>query len=361
MTDHQQATLIAAEAGTQTIKCVVWDLDNTLWDGILLEDGVVTPRPAIVDVIKTLDSRGILSSVASRNDHAAAMQTLTALGIAEYLLYPQINWSSKAESIKQIAKLLNIGIDTLAFVDDQPFERDEVAFVLPTVLTIDASDAETIPDMERMKPRFITEDSRLRRQMYQSDIARQMDESRFVGSNEQFLATLGMVFTLAEAQEDDLQRAEELTVRTHQLNTTGYTYSYDELNALRRSSDHRLLVATLEDRYGSYGKIGLALLACGSQVWTIKLLLMSCRVMSRGVGTIMINQIMRDARNAGARLHAEFIATERNRMMYITYKFAGFTELRREGNLIIVENDRLPVPDVPPYVVVKQRAGHVHS
>ncbi|HEU4323401.1 MAG TPA: HAD-IIIC family phosphatase [Roseiflexaceae bacterium] len=356
MSEHQQAALIAEEVAAQSVKCVVWDLDNTLWDGILLEDAAVTLRPQVVEVIKTLDGRGILNSIASRNDHDTAMRKLEELGVAEYFLYPQINWNSKAESIKQIAKQINIGIDTLAFVDDQPFEREEVAFVLPAVLTIDAALSDSITALPRMSPRFVTEDSRQRRLMYQSDIARNAAEGQFVGSNEEFLATLGLVFTLAEAGEDDLQRAEELTMRTHQLNTTGYTYSYDELNAFRQSPAHKLLIATLDDKYGSYGKIGLALVECGEAFWTIKLLLMSCRVMSRGVGTIMMNHIMRQTKQAGAKLRAEFVTTDRNRMMYITYKFGGFHEAQREGNLITFEHDLATVPEFPPYVTVRLEA-----
>lgn len=352
MSNHDQAAVIAEEVKAQSVKCVVWDLDNTLWEGILLEDGAVRLRPEAVEVIKTLDQRGILNSIASRNDHAAAMAKLEEFGVAEYFLYPQINWNSKADSIQQIAKLINIGLDTFAFVDDQPFEREEVAFVLPQVLCIDALEVAGMPALKRLNPRFITEDSAQRRKMYQSDIVRKEVEEQFVGSNEDFLATLGLVFTIAEAREDDLQRAEELTLRTNQLNTTGYTYSYDELNAFRLSPEHLLLVATLEDKYGTYGKIGLALVERGAEIWTLKLLLMSCRVMSRGVGGVMMSYIMRLAKEAGAKLQAEFVTTSRNRMMYITYKFGGFQEVQREGNRILFQHDLATVAEFPAYVEV---------
>ena len=130
------------------------------------------------------------------------------------------------------------------------------------------------------------------------------------------------------AKEKDLQRAEELTVRTHQLNTTGYTYSYDELDQFRQSEKHILLMAKLEDKYGEYGHIGLALIACGEKVWTIKLLLMSCRVMSRGVGSIILGYILRLAKKNHTKLRGEFIPNGRNRMMNITYRFAGFDEIK---------------------------------
>lgn len=335
------------------VKVVVWDLDNTLWDGVLLEDPSVTLRPGVADILRTLDERGILQSVASKNDHDTAMAKLRELGLDEYFLYPQINWNSKASSIEEIRRSINIGIDTVAFVDDQPFEREEVAFQLPQVLCIDTVDLDRLLDMPEMNPEFITDDSRIRRRLYMADIQRNEAEKEFVGPTDEFLATLGMRFTIARCTEDDLQRAEELTVRTNQLNTTGYTYSYEELNALRQSPDHLLLVASLEDKYGTYGKIGLALVEKGAEVWTLKLLLMSCRVMSRGVGTIMMNHIMELALAAGVRFRAEFRHNGRNRMMYVTYKFGGFREAEHRGDLILLEHDLQGIQPFPDYVDVR--------
>ncbi|WP_327358796.1 HAD-IIIC family phosphatase [Streptomyces sp. NBC_01304] len=337
---------------TTTVKCVVWDLDNTVWDGVLLEDGDVKLRPVVVEVLRTLDERGILHAIASRNDHDAAMAKLTEFGIAEYFLHPQINWGNKSASVRAVAEAINIGIDTLAFVDDQPFERDEVRFAHPEVLCIDALDAERIPELPQMQPRFVTADSRERRHLYRADIRRKEAEETHEGTDEQFLASLGMRFTIAPAQERDLQRAEELTVRTNQLNATGYTYSYDELDAFRVSPDHELLVAGLEDTYGTYGKIGLALVERGADAWTLKLLLMSCRVMSRGVGSVLLNHLIRSAHEAGARLRAEFVPTSRNRTMFVTYKFAGFREVAKDGEVSVLEHDGTRVPEFPAYMDV---------
>ncbi|HLH61199.1 MAG TPA: HAD-IIIC family phosphatase [Ktedonobacteraceae bacterium] len=342
----------SAQSKKQSMKCVVWDLDNTLWNGTLLEDEQVSLRDEVIHVIKTLDERGILNSIASKNEYDIAMHKLEELGIREYFLYPQIHWNSKADSLKSIAQSINIGIDTLAFVDDSDVELAEIAFTLPQVLCINARDIGMILAMPEMNPRFITEDSSKRRLMYLSDIERDRAEKAFNGPNEAFLATLEMVFTLARAREEDLRRAEELTVRTHQLNTTGYTYSYDELNAFRQSDTHKLFIAGLDDRFGTYGKIGLVLVECRPEVWTIKLLLMSCRVMSRGVGTILINYLLQQAKDAGVRLRAEFVPTDRNRMMYVTYKFGGFKEVEQNGNLVILENDLSHIQPFPPYVRV---------
>lgn len=354
MTREQTHGIPVAESKlkAKSIKCVVWDLDNTIWDGVLLEDEHVTIRPGVVETLETLDSRGILLSIASRNDHETALRKLEELGLKKYFLYPQINWDMKSSSIRSIAQSLNIGIDTFAFIDDQPFEREEVHFEVPEVLCIDAEKVSEICAMPEMMPRFITDDSHRRRWMYQSDIERNKVEKDFAGSNEEFLATLDMHFTIALAQEEDLRRAEELTVRTHQLNTTGYTYSYEELNAFRYSEVHKLFISGLEDKYGTYGKIGLTLVECLEDAWTVKLLLMSCRVMSRGVGTVMMNYIMNQAKQANVRLLAEFIPNDRNRMMYITYKFGGFTEVEKKDNLVVFEADLARIQPPPSYVTL---------
>jgi FkbH-like protein len=335
------------------IKCVVWDLDDTLWQGTLLEGGSVRLKDQVVEIIKALDGRGILQSIASKNDYDQAMNQLREFGLAEYFLYPQINWNSKAVSIKSIASSINIGLDAVGFIDDQEFERDEVSFSLPEVCYIDPRELGGLLDRPELNPSFITEDSRLRRLMYLSDMERKKAEEVFVGPQEEFLATLGLDLTIASAQLEDLNRAEELTLRTNQLNTTGYTYSYEELHEFRQSDRHRLLIASLTDRYGTYGKIGLALIECGEREWTIKLLLMSCRVMSRGVGTILINHIMKLANAAKVGLRAEFVPNGRNRMMYISYRFANFREAAQSGDLIIFENDLSRIQDFPPYVKVQ--------
>lgn len=352
-TSHADAVRAAKKKEKQAVKCVVWDLDDTVWDGILLEDREVKLRPHVVHILKTLDERGILHSIASRNDREVALAKLRELGIEEYFLYPQIHWSSKASSVAQIAQDINIGLDAVAFVDDQPFEREDVAFSHGQVLCIDSARLDGLLDRPEFNPRFITEDSRLRRRMYQADIDRNQVEADYVGPKEEFLATLGMVFTIAPCREEDLQRAEELTVRTNQLNATGYTYSYEELDGLRRSPRHELLIASLEDRHGTYGKIGLSLVEKDREVWTLKLLLMSCRVMSKGVGTILLHHILRRARDAGVRFRAEFVSNDRNRQMLIAYKFAGFKEIERVGEMILFENDYSVLQDAPAYVDVR--------
>lgn len=334
----------------KTVKLLVWDLDNTLWHGTLLEGDQVRVKESAAATLKALDERGILHSIASKNDSQTALAQLKALGIDKYFLYPQINWNSKAANIRLIAADINIGLDAVAFIDDQPFEREEVRYAIPEVLTLDARELDSLLQRPEFNPPYITDDSAKRREMYLSDIERKRAEEEFVGPSDAFLASLDMELTIAAAQEEDLKRAEELTVRTHQLNTTGYTYSFDELNAFRQSPAHLLLIAGLNDRFGAYGKIGLALVEKGEAAWRIKLFLMSCRVMSRGVGTILMNHLLMLGQEAGKPVQAEFLANGRNRMMLITYKLGGFKEVERSGDFILFEHNGASIPPHPDYV-----------
>lgn len=334
------------------VKCLVWDLDHTLWDGTLLEDGATPLRPGMAQLLRELDQRGILLSIASKNVPDDVAARLAALELDHYFLYPQVGWQPKSQSLRQIAEELNIGIDAIAFIDDQSFELDEVRFALPEVRCYRADEAATLLGRPEFSPPP-TPEAAMRRQLYQSDQARKRAEQDFAATPEAFLATLDMRLTLFHPSPGDLLRAEELTVRTHQLNTTGYTYSIDELGAMCASPRHLVLLARLRDRYGSYGTIGLAVVEMQRDAWCIKLLLMSCRVMSRGVGGALLNHLMTEARAAGLPLQAEFRATERNRMMYVTYRFAGFRRVHQSGDTELLQHDLDAIAPLPTYLTLE--------
>jgi len=339
-------------AELKTIKCLVWDLDNTLWDGTLLEDGEVVLREGAVEVLRELDRRGIMLSVASKNEPSDALEALSRFGLRDYFLVPQVGWNSKSDSVAEIARLLNLGLDAFAFIDDQPVEREEVLFHHPQVRVYDAADYPKLPALPEFTPQFVTEDSRLRRLMYLEDFKRQEQEERFGGDSEAFLRTLNMHLTLSPVKEGDLDRVEELTLRTNQLNSTGATYDYEELCGFIRSQKHLFLVAELTDRFGSYGKIGLALAEKSETALTVKLLLMSCRVMTRGIGSALLVHLARAAQGDGLELLADFIETGRNRIMYITYKLMGFEEIRRDGERCLLRYAGGP-KDYPEYLRVE--------
>jgi methoxymalonate biosynthesis protein len=311
---------------TQLVKCLVWDLDNTLWHGTLLEDGVVELAEPIRELVRTLDSRGILQAVASKNDHDHAWAKLEELGIAEYFVLPQIGWNPKSESVRAIADELKFAPSTIAFIDDQPTERAEVTYHLPEVRTYRAEDALGLAALSEFSPSTVTVDARRRRQMYQASFRRQEAQAGFSGPDEDFLRSLELQMHIKTATEAELSRVEELTLRTSQMNATGVHYSDETLRGLLDDPGHRVLVVSMKDRFGPHGAVGVLLLATGEEVWHLKLLATSCRVVSFGAGSVILRWLIDQAAGVGTHLVADFRPTHRNRMMEIAYRFSGFAD-----------------------------------
>lgn len=311
-----------------TVKCVVWDLDNTVWKGTLLEDGEVVLDDHVRDTIVELDSRGILQTVASKNDHDLAWERLEALGLAEYFVLARIGWWPKSESIREIAEELQFAHDTIAFVDDQPAEHAEVTFHLPQVRCYPAELIAELPTLPEYVPATVTVDSRRRRHMYRANLRRQAEQESFTGPSEEFLRSLELVMDINRATAEDLSRVEELTLRTSQMNATGVHYSGSDLRALLEDPHHEVLTVTMSDRFGPHGAVGVLLLGRDPAVWHLKLLATSCRVVSFGAGATILNWLMGEAAASGHHLVADFRPTSRNRIMEITYRFAGFSEER---------------------------------
>lgn len=336
------------------IKCVVWDLDNTLWKGILLEDSHVMVHDDTLNVIELLDQRGIVQSVASKNDFDHAWARLEELGLSDYLLIPQIGWNPKSRAIRKIATQLSFSYNTIAFIDDQPTERAEVNFHLPDVRCYDHTAIPNLLDRPEFNPPRVTVDSKRRRQMYQASLQRDREREAFVGADDEFMRSLHLELSINNATIDDLARVEELTLRTSQMNATGIHYSEEHLSRMRGSPDHEVLIGTLTDRFGTYGAIGVALLQKLDSYWRIKLLATSCRVVTLGIGSVILSWIINRAAEAGVHLVADFRRTERNRIMEVAYRFAGFSDsecscftggIRNEGvSLLHIVPDERELP-----------------
>lgn len=332
------------------IKCVIWDLDNTLWDGILQESEIDSLLPERVNIIKTLDERGIIQSIASKNDHDLAISQLKKFNLEQYFLFPEIGFNPKSESIGKIRENLNIGIDSILFIDDQQYELDEVKYTYPEVSCLHVDDYKELINNDQLIPDIITEDSKRRRLLYIEDSKRKKDELEYKHAPEEFVKSLNIEVSIYEPSENDLERAVELTERTNQLNTTGRPYSFDELNGFRKSESHRVLMCEMKDKYGSYGKIGVALIEENEISLSIEFFLMSCRVASRGIGSVFLTYIMKCASYENKKLYAKFYKNDRNKLMHFTYKIAGFNEIEKNGNEIRLENPLNAIQDYPKYM-----------
>jgi len=333
------------------VKCVVWDLDNTVWRGTLLEGDALQVDDKVLELIGQLDRRGILNSVASKGDERAGLDALTRFGLDELFLHPRISWNAKSASLQRIGEALDLSLDTFAFVDDSPFELDEVRFSLPQVRCLHVAELAGLLDRPDFQPPESPE-APMRRRRYLAAARRKDAEASFVGPKHAFLASLDMRLTLVPAGGDDLARAEELTHRTTQLNTTGRPYSLEALEALRSSEQHAVLVARLEDRHGDHGTIGVVLLERDDEAWSIRLLLMSCRVLSTGAGTAVLTWLMHQASAGGVILRADFVPNERNRMMLMSYRLAGFESEHEHDDGLVLRHDLDGLPPMPSYMTV---------
>jgi methoxymalonate biosynthesis protein len=336
------------------VKCVVWDIDNTLLDGVWLESAEELPPadPQLVAVLRDLAGRGILHALASRNppDAAAYVRELTGADFAAV----ECGWDSKADAIGRIAAGLDLAADAIAFVDDDMLERAEVSATLPNVLVLTPEEALEAPGWPQFSPAVITDEARRRGELYAARRRREAEAAAFGGSRDEFLRQAGTRITIAPAAPDDLPRLHELSVRTHQLNSAGQPVSLAELASLLGSSEHAVATVRLADNFGDDGLVGAAVLSgsmvssppvhrpvlpnrgpvppaagqppTGSQtlVLAAPLVMMSCRALGRGALDALLAWLCRSAAAQGAtELQVPCLVTERNVPMRLALAAAG--------------------------------------
>lgn len=282
---------VKVESSSQPkIKCVVWDLDNTMWDGILLENEGVDLRPKVPELLRFFDERGILLSIASKNDESSAWRRLKELGMADYFLYPQINWLPKSENIKAIAEQLNIGLDTFAFIDDNPFELEEVSRALKGVSCVNA---EKIADLFS-NPRYqgsTNEDARKRSQFYREEFVRRKSATQFGSDYLGFLAACEIKLFVDLYTDDDLERVSELVQRTNQLNFSGRKYQRSEILPILANQEIEKYVLRCTDNYGSYGVVGFCIVRIEESEIRVEDFMLSCRVQGRLIEQAFFNYL----------------------------------------------------------------------
>lgn len=280
-----------AHSNPKPCKCVVWDLDNTLWDGILLEDGPngVRLKPGVKEIVKQLDDRGILLSVASKNNYEDAMALLRTFGLEEYFLFPQISWNPKSSGIRHIAAALNVGIDSLLFIDDSPFEREEVHTACPDVMVLDAvhyRDILSRPDCQSP----VTHDSQRRRHFYREQQIRRDASRAYDGDYASFLKDCHLTLTIRSMTAQNIDRVHELTQRTNQMNFSGNRYTRDQLQHILQTPHFDTYVLDCEDRFGSYGTVGFCLID-RTAVHIIDLMF-SCRIQGKRVEHAFLSHLI---------------------------------------------------------------------
>lgn len=345
-------------------KCLILDADNTMWGGIIGEDGLGGievgsdfPGSAFRDFQKYalhLQKQGVMLAIASKNDEEDVLEVLDrhdAMVLRrEHFSAMEIHWNSKVEGIRNIARKLNIGTDALVFVDDNKKEIGEVMERLPEVTCfLVPEELAELPGLLRNSGLFdigeVTKEDRERTKMMAQEEARKQAAGQV--SEEEFRAALGLKVKVFEVQPQHLARTTQLINKTNQFNLTTVRRTAEEVKALCESSNAIVLSTEIEDRYGEYGLVGVAILTRrdGGAVWDIDTLLMSCRVLGRGADTAFLAQIVEAVAKHGAKLvRGKYIPTQKNRMVEDFYsrhnfKFAGEDgawELEADAQAIVV-------------------------
>jgi FkbH-like protein len=323
--DPVTGSTAGAAAGT-LVKCVAWDIDNTLLAGIFIESGARRPPadPEMAAVLAELTRRGIVHAIASRNPPAAAVYAAEVTG--GQFVAAECGWERKSAAIGRILADLGIGADALAFVDDDPYERAEVSFALPDVLVLSPEDMTDALGWPAFSPAVVTAEASRRGELYLDRKRRQAAEREFGGSRDDFLRYCQTRVTIAAAGPGDAARLQELSVRTHQFNTAGQGATEATFRAMIASPGQDVVTVRLRDRFGDDGIVG----GCVTEHRenghrSVRLLMMSCRAMGRGVIDALLAWLIRAAADDGARaLDVPSVLNDRNVPLRLALAAAGF-------------------------------------
>ena len=337
---HQQVFQEAAEDVLAVLrgidgrnkKVIVLDLDNTLWGGILGEEGWERLRLGGHDpageayaefqrALKALVNRGVVLAIASKNEEAFALEAIKChpemvLRLEDFAAW-RINWEDKAENIVRLLAGLNLGLESAVFLDDSPFERARIREALPDVLVPelpeDAMDyASFVRNLKCFDTPFISREDRARTTMYVADRQRSVLKEN-VGSLERWLEMLELRVVVEVLSETNLERAVQLFNKTNQMNLSTRRLTARELLDWSKADGHRFWTFRVADRFGDYGVCGLSSLAREGSRGRVVDFLMSCRVMGRGVEEIMLSTAAQYARRFGCEdLYVEFIPSPKN-------------------------------------------------
>lgn len=359
---------IKAITGTSK-KCIVLDLDNTLWGGIIGEDGFdglklgpTPPGNAYVEFQRYLLSlwqRGILLAINSKNNPDDAMQVIRD---HPYMVLREsnfssmsINWEDKVNNMKKIAQELNLGLDSFVYFDDDPVNRANVNMRLPEVLTVDipkdpSQFVSILTQMNDFNVLKITEEDLTRGQMYLQQKKR-IELEKNATNLDDFLKQLDIKIKIKKADQFTIPRISQLTIKTNQFNLTTKRYQEEDIHKFSQNDSVLIGCAQIEDKFGDNGLTGVFIIKKESPLeWEIDTFLLSCRVMGRGVENGMLGYLLQKAKNEGVKkIKGIYIPTKKNKPCEGFLSCYGF---KQEGDYHVFRlDDQIKIP---PYLVVSE-------
>jgi FkbH-like protein len=355
-------------------KCLVLDCDNTLWGGVVAEDGAAhlalgkdsTPGryfTAFQQQILDFHDRGVLLALCSKNNEADVLAVLRdhpEMLIREHHLATwQINWDDKVTNLRRIAADLNIGLDSLVFVDDSPFECGLVRAQLPEVATIElpgdpSAFVAHLLDGGHFDALTLSAEDRARTRMYREEGARRKLR-KGAGTLEEYLHSLDLVAEIDLIDEGLVPRVSQLTQKTNQFNLTTRRYAEGEIRALANSASHAVLALKLGDRIADLGTVGVAILAFHGVEAEIDTLLLSCRALGRGAEDALLAAVLNLAQDRGCTwIRGRYVPTPKNQQVADFFARRGFREVAAREWQLPLRSEPYPPPA---WIEVHQAAG----
>lgn len=337
--------MIQSQCGVQK-KCVICDLDNTLWGGVIGDDGIGGIEigehgtgPAYTEFqlwLKELKKRGILLCICSKNEEQIAKKAFCehpdmVLRLEDITVFVA-NWDDKAANIRRIREMLNIGLDSMVFIDDNPFERELVRKLLPEVTVPEMPEdvscfCSYLRSLDLFESAAISETDANRTEQYRSEFQRNQLMTNTTDLDS-YLQSLEMKATYHSFDEQSYARIAQLTQRSNQFHLRSIRYSESDIEQIAKNDNYLTLYFTLKDQFGGYGIVAVVILEKQEQAVFVDTLLMSCRVLKRGMEEFLFNTIVETVQNAGyACIEAEYLPTPKNRMVQDLYPRFGFQEI----------------------------------
>ncbi len=338
-------------------KCLILDLDNTTWGGIIGDDGLENIQVGDLGIgkafselqlwAKQLKQRGIILAVCSKNDETIAKEPFEKhpdmiLKLDDIAVFVA-NWNNKADNIKYIQSVLNIGFDSMVFLDDNPFERNMVRTNIQDIivpeLPEDPSDyMDCLRALNLFETASFTGDDEQRTKQYQEEANRTVLQQQFTNEND-FLKSLNMVSFVESFNKFNTPRVAQLSQRSNQFNLRTMRYTEDEIKEIARNNEYTNLTFSLADKYGDYGLISLVIMKeIDAANLFIDTWLMSCRVLKRNMENFVLNTMVNVAKQKGySFITGEYLPTAKNKIVENHYKELGFSFKNNKWELFLSE------------------------
>ncbi|MEA3329275.1 MAG: HAD-IIIC family phosphatase [Nanoarchaeota archaeon] len=364
------ANIIFAIYG-MTKKCLIIDLDNTLWGGVIGEDGqdklqlgedTIIGRiySEIQKIILNWKNSGVLLAIVSKNNLHDALQAFKNKNMIlkeEDFIVKKVNWEEKSKNIEEIAKELNLGLDSFVFLDDNPLERLEVKSRMPEVSIIDfPEDISLLPLVLKQNNLFnslnLTEEDRKRNKFYKQDINRNVLRKKT--SLENYLKKLEIKIAIKKDDITQIERITQLINKTNQFNLRTKRYSIEDLKKMINSDDYIISSLSVKDAYGESGLTGVIIIKKLEDSYFVDSFLMSCRILSRKIEFQFFKETLKFLSNKNYKLITEYIPTPKNILVENFYDELGLKGISKKNTKkYSISLDKLNIPDIQWIKIIK--------